>query len=1138
VFLTRQSGLRCQVLLPTPRFQGGRGASFLYLASGRPCFSPQTPFGNASLCFWFFSGEQCSKLCISVDLKTYQSIKVEWIGSFAQPDIGNLPPCLPEPIGLFTGQDLPNLPPCLPQFTIPASQNPQELAVDIPTLLCQYRAMLGETQNQFSLTRAAPCTSGRSKSKCLSVQFQTLMKMLNAIKLMTHLLTRFTLGGKSTRSNRLALIAAGLAICGHALAQTPLEFYDSSIAADALLPVPLTPVATLTTPVVLTGTSGSAFDFGATSGEVTMEFILKGDPAFSTSSFLAVGTNNPKSRLMYEVWPSTLQLGFTEGGVADYLFTPGVASPTNDTHLAFVWNSTNLVMKVYVNGTLAGTASGVDAAFAMPTGWGWLGASDQGGSDGMRGTIYRVTVYGEMLSEQAIRRHSSAFGASVGPALAAYDTVITNDAASGLTPIAELTSSLVLNGSGGASFDFGAGGADGTMEFILEGDPSPTSDGSAFLAMGQVTTSSLRYNAWDNTGQLGFTQNHVADYLFSPGVPSPSLPTHITYAWNSATLTMKMYVNGVLAGTTTGVNSAFVMPSGLGLLGDDGGGAELMLGTIYRVTAYDSVLTDAAILRHGKAFGDLLSPPTILSFTVTPAAITAGQSATLSWTTKDALKVLVNGIDRTGITNLTVSPQISTRYTLTAQNALGATSSTIALQVNPNLSAYDAAIAADAAGGLAPLARLTNAVQTDGTGVPFNFGTNSGDATMEIILEGEPNPGTGTSIATDYDEATGLWRNSLRYSQWPTPGQIGFSLRGVNDYTFTPLVPSPNWPTHLTFVWDATAFVVKVYVNGSLAGENSAADPGCGLPTGQGTIGGDGMLGSIFRITSYSGKVPETKILSHSKAFLGAARPALNAYDNAIENSSAGGLNPAARLFAPVILTGAGGVNFFFGENSGDATMEFILEGDPTASVSAFLAVGATNTDSRLTYQAWPSTGQLGFTEGGVADYVLTPGVPSPTNATHITFAWSATTTTMKVYVNGILAGTRTGVSPLFALPSDVGVLGDSIPSGEPMVGTIHRVTAYDGLLPESAIVSHGMAFAGQPPAIALSTKDGVATIALSQGIPGAHYRVEYRNSLGAADNWQLLQDIPALVGTTAGVPDPTPIANHTSRLYHAVLVR
>ncbi len=301
-------------------------------------------------------------------------------------------------------------------------------------------------------------------------------------------------------------MVVALGICGPALGQTPLEIYDASIAADALLSPDLIPAATLTTPVVLWGTNGGAFDFGATSGDVTMEFILKGDPAASVSSFLAVGTNNPKSRLDYEVWEDSGQLGFTQDEVADYLFTPGVASPTNDTHLAFVWGSASLEMKVYVNGTLAGSTTGVDAAFVMPTGWGWLGAANDSGDEGMTGTIYRVTVY-------------------------------------------------------------------------------------------------------------------------------------------------------------------------------------------------DSLLSEADILRHGKAFADLLSPPTIVSFMVSPGEIAPGQSATLSWAVKDTLKVLINGIDYTGLTNMTVSPQISTRYVLTAQNGLGATSSEIRLQVTPDLTAYDAVISADATGG-------------------------------------------------------------------------------------------------------------------------------------------------------------------------------------------------------------------------------------------------------------------------------------------------------------------------------------------------------------------------------------------------------------------------------------------------------
>jgi len=936
---------------------------------------------------------------------------------------------------------------------------------------------------------------------------------------------------------RLAVMIAALAITGPALAQTPLDTYDATIAADALFAGSLTPAATFTTPVILNGASGAAFDFGDTSGDVTMEFILKGNPAASASSTLAIGTNTPDSRLDFEVWDSTLELGFTQGGVADYQFTPGVPSPTNDTHITYVWDSTNKVMSLYVNGTLAGSASGVDGAFVMPSGWGWLGANNQLGDEGMSGTIYRVTVYNGILPDDAIRRHSSAFGARVRPALSAYDTMITSDSGSGLVPSAKLSESAILNGSSGADFDFGpnSGGA-GTMEFILEGDPS--FNNSAFLAIGENNTSSLRYEAWDNTGQLGFTKDGVSDYQFSPGVASPTLPTHLTFAWNPGAGTMKLYVNGALAGTTTAVTTDFGLPYGPGRLGDNGTGSERLRGTIYRVTVYTNLLSEADILRHGKAFGDLVSPPTILSFTATPATIGPGTSSTLSWQVKDTLKVFLNGVEQGSISNVVVSPVVSTRYTLTAQNALGATTAQIRLLVSPDFSAYDAAIIADATGGLVPLAKLTNPVSLNGTGVPFNFGTNTGDATMEFILEGDPNPGSGTSIATDYDEVTGFWRNSLRYSQWPNAWQLGFTKKSVDDYTYTPLVPSPNWPTHLTFVWDSSAAVASVYVNGSLAGQNASADPSIGLPTGLGTLGGDGMLGAIFRVTSYAGKVSESKIRSHSKAFLSAARPALNAYDNAIETSALTGLNPIARLFAPEVVTGAGGVNFNFGTNTGDATMEFVLEGDPTANAGSLLAVATGTPDSGLVYELSNNANQLGFAQASVAEYALAPAVASPTNMTHITYRWSAGTTTMKVYVNGTLAGTTSGVSGAFVMPVDAGVLGDSVPAGKPMVGTIHRVTVYNGLEAEAAIQSHAAVFAGQAPKFAVGTTGGVATMAITQGIPGAHYRAEYRNTLSPGDSWQLLQDIPALVGTSTNLTDPNPIVGHNSRYYRAVLLR
>lgn len=69
---------------------------------------------------------------------------------------------------------------------------------------------------------------------------------------------------------------------------------------------------------------------------------------------------------------------------------------------------------------------------------------------------------------------------------------------------------------------------------------------------------------------------------------------------------------------------------------------------------------------------------------VTPAAITAGQSATLSWNTANATQTTISGlgtVDASG--SRTVTPSSSEDYTLTAKGAGGTADSTARLTVNP-----------------------------------------------------------------------------------------------------------------------------------------------------------------------------------------------------------------------------------------------------------------------------------------------------------------------------------------------------------------------------------------------------------------------------------------------------------------------
>jgi hypothetical protein len=106
------------------------------------------------------------------------------------------------------------------------------------------------------------------------------------------------------------------------------------------------------------------------------------------------------------------------------------------------------------------------------------------------------------------------------------------------------------------------------------------------------------------------------------------------------------------------------------------------------------------------------------------------------------------------------------------------------------------------------------------------------------------------------------------------------------------------------------------------------------------------------------------------------------------------------------------------------------------------------------------------------------------------------------------------------------------------MVGRIFRIVTYSGVLPDATIKKHGDAFVTaapqpQPATLSIAISGSQASITL-RGIAGAHYRVEYRDLLSASDIWQLLQDIPALSGSSVQVTDPTAITGRAQRFYRA----
>ena len=266
--------------------------------------------------------------------------------------------------------------------------------------------------------------------------------------------------------------------------------------------------------------------------------------------------------------------------------------------------------------------------------------------------------------------------------LTLYDqAIIADEAGVGPIPTAKLVSAVTLDGSNSSSFNFGTVSGASTCEFIVEGNPT-TGGRDGFLAVGSNSSSSLRYEQWDDSGQLGFTQSGVADYSFSPLVLSPTEATHVAYVWDGDGR-MDLYLDGTQVGQNTGVASSFGMPTGAGSLGNNAGGTEGMVGTIHRVTVYNQALSSDDIVRHSNAYNEVLEPPVIESFTASPEAFLSPGNSTLNWTVTGADSVSINGTDVTAQNQFIVSPASTTDFILTATNDDGPVTQDVTVTVNP-----------------------------------------------------------------------------------------------------------------------------------------------------------------------------------------------------------------------------------------------------------------------------------------------------------------------------------------------------------------------------------------------------------------------------------------------------------------------
>lgn len=132
-----------------------------------------------------------------------------------------------------------------------------------------------------------------------------------------------------------------------------------------------------------------------------------------------------------------------------------------------------------------------------------------------------------------------------------------------------------------------------------------------------------------------------------------------------------------LYGTLSGGSLILVVPQGGGVVNN------------YNVTFSSSSVAGTV----SDSFGDILSfsttkstpAPVVTAFSVTPASIVSGQTATLSWSTANAVSVSIdNGVGTQGASgSVTVKPSTTTVYTLTATGAAGTVTAQTTVTVSP-----------------------------------------------------------------------------------------------------------------------------------------------------------------------------------------------------------------------------------------------------------------------------------------------------------------------------------------------------------------------------------------------------------------------------------------------------------------------
>jgi hypothetical protein len=194
----------------------------------------------------------------------------------------------------------------------------------------------------------------------------------------------------------------------------------------------------------------------------------------------------------------------------------------------------------------------------------------------------------------------------------------------------------------------------------------------------------------------------------------------------------------------------------------------------------------------------------VVSFTVTPNIINAGQPATLQWNTSGATSISIdNGIGEVASSGTqTVYPSVTTTYKLTVSNSAGSNSTSATITVNstnkPVISSFTASPNTIASGGSSTLQWNVNG------------------ATSVSIDNGVENvPPAGTQLVSP--TATTTYTLTATNSFGSTTASVTIALEALKPPVITSFTGNPsviNAGEQASFVWEITGATVLSIDNG------------------------------------------------------------------------------------------------------------------------------------------------------------------------------------------------------------------------------------------------------------------------------------------------------------------------------------